>query len=164
MRSFEVKKYNWIGHISSNGHVNSCDINLRVSWDWPENLNWQTLVVLNRIRVGLLTNLERFTHNFSDTPNPNCPCNFHSQNSKHVILDCTLLNNERETLFRSLDELETLEKFQALTMAKELDFLFYGHNELAAYTNEKVLLAFSKFLFDSKRLFKNCLNFSSSWI
>ena len=89
---------------------------------------------LNRMRVGLLLKSHKFAHNFEDTPTPVCRCGYRNQNECHFFLDCTLLDNNRQTLLGSLTTLGVGETFSALSKIKKIDFLLYGLDCLTVKT------------------------------
>lgn len=112
-------------------------------------------IYLTRLRVGLLLNAERHAHNFLDTPSPGCACGHHTQNTKHFLLDCTLLNTQRQTLLQTLDELEIINQFNRCNRNKKIDILLHGINELSSHENYDIVRATSCFIITSKHLFRN---------
>ena len=107
---------------------------------------------LNRLRVGLLLNNHRFSHNFLDTPSPSCPCGARSQNEKHFLLECTLLQFHRNRLHRSLTDLNLIDHFNDLNKKNKINFLLYGAPDLTVVTNDSIISASSRFIFDSKHV------------
>ena len=105
---------------------------------------------LNRARVGLLLNSHRFAHNFLNTPNPSCPCGFRTQSEKHFLLDCTRNRNHRTNLLRALEDLDVKDYYDRLTKANKVNFLLYGNFNNTDFTNDLIIKATSKFIFESK--------------
>ena len=104
--------------------------------------------LLNRVRVGLLLNGHRFAHNFMNTPTPACPCGFRNQNEKHFLLECTHANNSRVDLLRTLEDANVKTHFDNLSKAKKVEFLLHGDINLTVHTNDIVIKATSKYIYE----------------
>ncbi len=109
-------------------------------------------ILINRIRAGLLLNSSRYSHNFQDTPNPLCRCGS-VQNERHLFFNCTLIDNHRNTLLRTLTSLGLDESFNNLSIDCKIKFLVFGNNLFNINLNNQIILATSNFLNSSKHLF-----------
>ncbi len=119
------------------------------------NLHRSNEILINRLRVGLLLNAKRYSHNFLDTPSPACRCGHHYQDESHIFFNCTLVTHHRRTLLRSLAELDMLDRFDHLNNSEKIKLLLYGDITNTFEINRQIILATSKFLFSSKFIFKH---------
>ena len=115
----------------------------------------QNEIFINRIRVGLLLNSSRYSHNFLDTPSPACRCGHHFQNVAHLFFNCTLIENQRQTLLESLTALNINDRFDNLNYNCKIKFLLYGDTNYTHETNKKIILATSQFIASSKFTFRH---------
>ncbi len=111
-------------------------------------------IFINRFRVGLFLNCHRFSHNFQDTPSPGCSCGTRLQSENHIFFQCTLLQQHRETLLRTLTELDIRDTFDGLSNQNKIKLLLYGCDNYDLETNNAIILATSKFLISSRFVFK----------
>ena len=108
---------------------------------------------LNRLRVGLLLNSQRYAHNFLDTPTPGCSCGARTQNEKHFLLDCTLLNDQRNDLLQALEGLDLRQHFTNLNKSNKVIFLKYGDKKLTTFQNDHIMRISASFIFQSRFAF-----------
>jgi hypothetical protein len=47
-------------------------------------------------------NIKTYLHRFKIIDLPKCPCGHNEQTTEHVLLECTLLNKERESLISAV--------------------------------------------------------------
>ena len=111
------------------------------------------MILGNRIRPNLLRS-HLFAHNFESVPSPSCPCGHKNQTVKHFFLDCTLLADNRTDLLLGLESLTVDVKFRNLNKNNKIKFLLYGDPNLTINDNDKVIEATSKFIANSKNIFK----------
>ena len=47
-------------------------------------------------------NIKTYLHSFKITDSPKCPCGHNDQTTEHLLLNCTLLNEERDSLISAV--------------------------------------------------------------
>jgi hypothetical protein len=47
-------------------------------------------------------NIKSYLHRFKIIEAPNCPCGNENQTTEHILLECTLLNEDRESLIAAV--------------------------------------------------------------
>ena len=111
-----------------------------------EGVKW-----LYQLRVGLSPlNYHKHSHNFLDTPSNKCiVCNT-IENTQHFMLSCSIYNDARIVLFRSLNTL--LPNFYDLSDTNKTNVLLYGDKCQTYEVNKQILLKTITFLKETKRL------------
>ena len=108
-----------------------------------------------QLRVGLSPlKSHKKAHNFQDTPNDKCLCNF-PETTLHFLLKCTIYNEFRPTLFQILDPIFLLNDMINLTDSEIVHILLYGHEKFNFYENRAILKATIKFIQETTRFSPN---------
>ena len=70
--------------------------------------NYKGIKYLTRLRLGLSHLREhKFKHSFQDTLNPFCSCDLHVETNTHFFLYCPLFSNQRCTLLRPVNDIDS---------------------------------------------------------
>jgi len=110
-----------------------------------EGIKW-----LYQLRVGLSPlNQHKNSHNFTDTPSNKCTACNTVEDTQHFLLNCSIYDESRNELFRSLNIL--LPNFFDLNDTYKTNLLLYGDKGLAYDVNKQILLKTLKFFKDTKR-------------
>ena len=110
-----------------------------------EGIKW-----LYQLRVGLSPlNHHKNSHNFLDTPSNKCSICNTIENTQHFLLNCSIYDEVRNDLFRSLNTF--LPNFINLSDTKKTNILLYGDESLNHDANKHVLLSTLNYLKETKR-------------
>ena len=106
--------------------------------------------LLSRLRVDLSHLREhKFNHNFRDTINPLCPCNFEIESIPHFFLRCLFFDNERTILMNELLKIDPdIHLFDEISKS---NLLLYGNNKYSRETNTMILNLTIEYILNSKR-------------
>ena len=94
-----------------------------------------------RMRIGCSKLNSDLHFNLHVVDNPSCPCGHNLENAEHFLLNCTLYNNEREIMLRTVEE----------HMISNVNNLLFGNLEYSLDSNKIVFLAVHQFIVNSKR-------------
>lgn len=108
-------------------------------------------VVLNKTRCDLIFRSHMYSHNFPFILDPLCKCGYRSQTTRHVLLNCPLLNIQRTTLFNTINSHNQISRIfnRAVRQSDRCQLLLYGDPELSSQCNEILLHSTSKFIVSS---------------
>ena len=110
-----------------------------------EGIKW-----LYQLRVGLSPlNHHKHSHNFLDTPSNKCTVCNTIENIEHFMLNCSIYNEARNDLFRSLHIL--FPKFFYLNNTNKINLLLYGDKCLTYDVNKQILFKTLQYFNDTER-------------
>ena len=110
-----------------------------------EGIKW-----LYQLRVGLSPlNHHKYSHSFLDTPSNKCTVCNTIESTEHFMLNCSIYNEARNDLFRSLHIL--FPNFSDLSNTRKKHLLLYGDESLTYDVNRKILLKTLKYFKETER-------------
>ena len=123
-----------------------------VRYKFPSRGNKLGNRLLTRIRVGRsFLKSHSFAIGLSDTPYCTCTNNT-IESPLHYFINCTLYNEERQTLFGTFEHF--IRKFQTFSKTKKLDTILFGvdkDNPEIFSTNVSLQYAVQNFILKTKR-------------
>ena len=81
--------------------------------------------LLTQLRVGRST-LNAHTFSIGLTDSPVCPCGFRENSTTHFLLDCTLFDVHRQSLFNKFEQY--LPDFKNISRKNKIKILLVGKN------------------------------------
>jgi hypothetical protein len=89
-------------------------------------------------RCDLIFNSHKYVHNYTSVQEPNCPCGARSQTTRHVLLDCVLLDQLRLALFNNLHDINSVLLANS-NNTKTSNILLHGDEGLPHVSNRRVV-------------------------
>ena len=148
------------GNIRDRWSRNSFKYNLRLHLrgkkNWLStarlNLTRPSEIILNRTRCDLIFKSHFFSHNFPNVDDPGCPCGFRDQSTKHLLLQCPLVDDLRQVHFHDLSNIVNFDYhvFCTFNMVEKIKLLIFGESNavLPMSVKERIMEITSNLIID----------------
>ena len=96
----------------------------------------------------------KFKHNFLDTQDAMCKCNFGSENAEHFLLNCHEFSHIRNTLMSNVSR-KIIADFHSFSPTNIIKTLLYGDKKYTKDVNTYILNHTINYIKNSKRFKKS---------